>query len=1155
MIKFYSIPIVMPDGYSIARLLPPKTGYRFGRRHVQDNPNASGYHRGVDLSFPGCKGSPILAVSPGRVIRAEYKEVEGYHVVLEHFEENSTKKYWTFYCHLLPGTTTVSVGDVIPAQHVLGGMGDTGNPNPGAYHLHFMLKSEGYVDANDPDKGSFKDPYEYLTRVGITVPRDTGNRIQARGGIIDVPTPGSNPATISSKISGLYSFHPHIQYELTRRRKSTETANAYTPFVKLTSLVYVMGENTDGGTKGTEYAYCPSLGPHGVDTIRFEDLYTPVFKGVNRSIVGYATREESNGPRLIPVLVSDEDAGLDPPNIPPPGIVSMTTERNTAGAMGVRGGLFRANIKLVAYSVGQLNALLKYYLRPATRVVLEFGRQSSSEYETFAQTEDTSDREFTPFDWNRKLADISLEVENIVRMSPGQNASQERFITKYIYNNFGNYEIYVGYVVNFKLRYTKSNTYEIDLTVHSTQQFEVPVKFSGARAVCSAPNQVAFPSNCGVLDIEDYFNPISSFKQNSFVNLIAKATNVDDELGKVWSNHIIRLNNTNPQEGTGDTTYLVTWPFFINVILRDTKYGLASVFQLNDNPKTLEFLMNSLPIPIGDNTGAGNLDQFLNQYEVGWNISLRSTDAGTMVIDNMLAQDSARRVSGEEIARRNGSLSEEQITNIQNTNVIEQLKEKRLKLGSAFEQSSEGSGISSLVRGVWLNTNAIAQAFTNEDTLAAGLNNLLSKMNAATQGYWNLQILSNDQTTPGTHIVDAGILKPNMQSIRPLDNDLSITGTREKFVEELDRFRQPNTNFPRYLYMFNRKLRRSDSGVTGGELLDINYEASLPQVVAVQAIAGVGGVAQRGTLAAINIEELKQITLYDIYPSCGEIDNGVCPDSQKISAIRLAPNYEALAEVDVRWLTTDYQTSLDPSNPNGASIYEDTKTAVKQAADKRIEQEVRFGNPQFTETELAILKNANTTNYGEESGKNKAAALEQIILLRKNALSEKIDRDIAKLTKELQSTSQKQNSSYMSLVDQYSALYGSAIDLIEYDKSKLMQQLETNRDEYTVHPFNSSNLTKTTIDLTLPGIGGISLFEAFAVDRIPSIAKQGYYIVTRVAQEFSIGQGWTTKITGRFRYNPTLKTEETTKDATVIGEDPVLQQGRFIAPGVMGTNI
>jgi hypothetical protein len=84
----------------------------------------------------------------------------------------------------------------------------------------------------------------------------------------------------------------------------------------------------------------------------------------------------------------------------------------------------------------------------------------------------------------------------------------------------------------------------------------------------------------------------------------------------------------------------------------------------------------------------------------------------------------------------------------------------------------------------------------------------------------------------------------------------------------------------------------------------------------------------------------------------------------------------------------------------------------------------------------------------------------------------------------------------------------------------MVKEIDDDRDSPErngVHPFNSSNLTKTVVDLTMPGIGGIQLFQAFAVDRVPNILNSGYYVVTKVAHDFSTSNGWTTKVQGRFR--------------------------------------
>jgi hypothetical protein len=113
------------------------------------------------------------------------------------------------------------------------------------------------------------------------------------------------------------------------------------------------------------------------------------------------------------------------------------------------------------------------------------------------------------------------------------------------------------------------------------------------------------------------------------------------------------------------------------------------------------------------------------------------------------------------------------------------------------------------------------------------------------------------------------------------------------------------------------------------------------------------------------------------------------------------------------------------------------------------------------------------------------------------------------------------NPNLLPIIREYNHL-GNALKFIEFNPSQMVMKLNADADNKRgkVHAFSSSNLTKTLVDLTLPGIGGIYLWQSFLVDRIPSILNQGYYTVTKVAHEFTVDRGWITKIQGRFRYLP-----------------------------------
>jgi len=941
------------------------------------------------------------------------------------------------------------------------------------------------------------------------------------------PNPFDSAQPVSPYIASVESFHPYIQYELTRRRNSEETANVYMPFVRLTSLSTVLKSNLREGSI-TEFCktspdtnneaarinwintcvksdtYCPSLGIHGNPNVSFDDIYSPVDK---RSIVGYASQLNDGTITRVPVVVANEEK--DPPNIPPPGIVSLNTERSTAGPMGVRGGLFKATVNIRAYSVGQVDTLLRYFLRPATRVVLELGRKSSNINEEY----DDSNVFFKKFDWLRPLGTesdgndttISGELGPLVTLKKGQRD----FIEKYIYGNLGNYEIFIGYVVKFDLKFTKENSYDIKLVIHSLQQYEVPVNGTGVNSL-NPSNSV--PNPCDAVDIIDYFNPPSGWRANTLKKLMTEGKGSTN-----YSTHIVELTGpgTNATSGGSESPgWMVTWQFFVDIMLNDTEQGILSVFQLDNNDeKTKEFLKSSVIRPIQRLTTGSRAAVDAN--EVSWSPSLRSVDPNVMIIYNAIAQQNTIQTNAEAITgtlESLGDISKEQredIVKAFNTSNVQRRITEASPVG-AFTATNDGT--SYLTRGVWINTNAIINAFSGADTITTAINNLLTAMNNATRGFWNLQLLSNDTDNPGLHVIDAGLSKKpqaekrpeELDVPRPMETDIINTNIGDDAIPGIVTQLKLGTKEegrwkPNYLYVFNRKLQTTDEGDTGSELLDVSVESSLPQVVAVQAIAGVGGQMQRGTLNSIDIDELRSIALYDVYPKNKD---------DKITPCNPVPTGEPQLPKDIE---TDFIEVVRATLRGKKGTFRGSEVTAED-----------INSVQQTLIDEWKSRNASVCPEGEDDPK-KLEECEKAVAER-TKLYEEVR---GKLGATVRETFESGRPGYLSLVRQYSGTFGQAIDLIEYDVSKLSKLLDVEsqiaQEEGKPHSFNSSNLTKTLVNLTMPGIGGIQLFQSFAVDRIPSILDRGYYVVTKVDHEFSTDNGWITKIQGRFRYNPPTK--------------------------------
>lgn len=910
-------------------------------------------------------------------------------------------------------------------------------------------------------------------------------------------------SSITPFIGSLESFHPNIQYELTKRRVSADTTNTYMPFAKLTALVNVLGDNVPDGLPGRPVAWCPSLGIHELDTQTFDSIYQ--IPQNNRSIIGYARRTRDESVVTVPVVVDTRSEGKNPPKVPIPGITQISTERGTAGPMGVRGGLTRSTINILAYSVGQVDVLLKYFLRPATRVVLEWGRNSSSPTETIKS-----------YDWTRTADELADEFTNLID-SPD---AQKKFIDDYIYANNGRYEILIGYVVKFDLKVNKSNVYEITLTVHSVQQFEVPTKHTGVKSLCAQ----ATDNKCAAMDIQEYFDDAYSWKEKTFFKLMTRATQLKDSTTTYeWENHFIPIKNDSPvnrgaggpsspgagarEAGTSETEYFVSWKFFVDKILNDETEGILSLIPDTKTRNMLKIgLLKSVKIPDTEDKKFSTDNLVAN--EVGYHPALRSTNASVMVINNPRAQSATEDKDYINLLNASITTAEER-RDVNNDRLAKFIRENTVVGSFKNEGNRNGAGVGYLTSGVWLNTATIKQAFTANDTISSALDYLLTMMNSATEGYWNLQIYSTERPNPGMYVIDWGLSKrltvmdrastTPQKPIPGIDYEEMETSNVLGSVVDIDltRYRQSEEapDKPKYIYMFNRGTKILSDGELGSDIIDLNVEFNLPQVIAVQAIAGVGGPAQKSTLQSIDIPELNRISLIkNLFPNCEEDTNQIC---QEITVTSCNDNDTK----NIQQRLTAAQTRLQE---------EQTRNTV---ADRTM-------GSSFTQFGMGL--SGMNDGFGQLGNALAAWVGRRRTLQRATAAVEEIQRELAPL--EVQRVFG--NLNVVNTVKELSSL-GTLLKFIEFNPAAMIKRMnidsttsELGKNSSDAHAFSSSNLTKTLVNLTVPGIGGIDLFQSFLVDRVPSILDRGFYVVTKINHKFSPEAGWTTNIEGRFRFRP-----------------------------------
>lgn len=97
-------------------------------------------HKGTDMFAP--RGTPLVAVGDGRVQRG-FDALGGHTVWLT---ADHGVNY--FYAHLDSFASGLVSGQRVSRGQVIGYVGDTGNPAPGAYHLHFGIYPGGVMAVN-----------------------------------------------------------------------------------------------------------------------------------------------------------------------------------------------------------------------------------------------------------------------------------------------------------------------------------------------------------------------------------------------------------------------------------------------------------------------------------------------------------------------------------------------------------------------------------------------------------------------------------------------------------------------------------------------------------------------------------------------------------------------------------------------------------------------------------------------------------------------------------------------------------------------------------------------------------------------------------------------------------------------------------------------
>ena len=118
-------------------LLVPVEGISASQLRDTYNASRSGgrVHDAIDIHAP--RGTPVLATADGMIIKLHYGARGG--KSLYQIDDDVRTRY--YYAHLDRYAAGVNEGVRVTKGQVIGYVGDTGNAQPGDYHLHFASAS------------------------------------------------------------------------------------------------------------------------------------------------------------------------------------------------------------------------------------------------------------------------------------------------------------------------------------------------------------------------------------------------------------------------------------------------------------------------------------------------------------------------------------------------------------------------------------------------------------------------------------------------------------------------------------------------------------------------------------------------------------------------------------------------------------------------------------------------------------------------------------------------------------------------------------------------------------------------------------------------------------------------------------------------------
>lgn len=368
------------------------------------------------------------------------------------------------------------------------------------------------------------------------------------------------------------------------------------------------------------------------------------------------------------------------------------------------------------------------------------------------------------------------------------NKGRSYIMDQWVQPNNGNYMFAIGRISDFNVTLERSGMYICDVTITSPGESLVGINNYQTYINKTAQQPTAGSATSQDSELVTTFHDF--FRLGGLYDKLITATQADpNSVGFVSKYHNdfsknYKVPQTNPQttprfDGISTNVhdyFWVSWKFLTinlvhalySLITPQTQNNNAPYEKINGQPAITTDLFQFMTFeepPLPTTAAQANTQDW-----VGNNTYLRSTDPDTMLI---MRQDVAN------------DLNQEGVQSLADNGFFDSTPFGAAPVNAPAAPSSPYRG--KLSQGVWLNHEMIREAFLGANTFTEGMRAILTKMNNATAGYWNLELIWDEEH--GTYkVIDSNHLD----------------------------FAKDQT-----FYMFNHG--------TQGECLNINLEAAFPK--------------------------------------------------------------------------------------------------------------------------------------------------------------------------------------------------------------------------------------------------------------------------------------------------------------------------------------